>query len=156
MNKFEKQIGELSKSIILDLIPRNSISVKADKAIKLYDKGNKLFIQSRSPYQTPTGLQKRSDLSLYCPMYGIDWRIECKSRENAYDLLGEITRELNFVADIPEKLYCLVMTDNLLTTYFLNELNQIVREKGLEDKVWIGNKKKFKKLIKKYVKLSKV
>lgn len=148
MNRFEKQIFELIKKLI-SVTPRKSISVKADKAIKEYDNSNKLFIQPYSPYLTPTGLQKRTDLSLYCPMYCIDWRIECKSRKNAYDLLGEIERELNFVADIPEQLYCLVMTGNLLTPYLLNELNQIVSEKGLENKVWIGSKKQFKKILKK-------
>ena len=146
MNNFEKQIFDIIKKQI-SVTPRKSISVIADKIIKKYDNKNKLFIQPCSPYLTPIGNQKRSDLSLYCPVLNIDWRIECKSRQTI-GLLGEIKSELDYVANIPEQLYCLVMTDNLLTPHFLNELNQNVIEKGLNNKVWIGTAKQFKKKLK--------
>jgi hypothetical protein len=145
MNKFESEIIESIKRILI-IIPRKSISVKGDEAIKLYDNSNKMFIQPRSPYCSPFGYQKRNDISLYCPKLNIDWRIECKFRETN-GLLGEIIRELNFITNIPEKLYCLVMTDNILTPYFRRELNQNVQEKGLGDKVWIGNKCDFEALL---------
>jgi len=146
MNKFESEIIELIKRV-LPVTSRRSISVIADKVIKLYDDSNKLFIQPHSPYPTPFGYQKRNDISLYCPKLNIDWRIECKYRQTN-GLLGEISRELNFVADIPEKLYCLVMTDNILTPYFRRELNRNVQEKGLNNKVWIGSKSDFEALLK--------
>ena len=151
MNKFE---GIVFKSIrnIIQVTPRKSISVVSDENVKRYDNTNKLFIQPHSPYLTPTGRQKRTDLSLYCPEHGIDWRIECKARKAPNNLLGEIERDLNFVAKIPEQLFCLVLSKKIITPYFLNEINQVILEKGLTNKVWVGSNKQFKKLLKKQVK----
>lgn len=148
-NEFEDVIEQVIRKHgnVQLIFPKES--VRSMKVLKDDTNINLLFTDARSPHLTPTGRQKSTEFVYFAPNKA-DWRIECKSRKT-YGLLGEITRELNFVADIPEKLYCLVLTDNLLTTDFLNELNQIVREKGLEDKVWIGGKKKFKKMLKRVV-----
>ncbi len=146
MNKYENIIIGLIKKII-PVTPRKSISVKGDEAIKMYDNSNKLFIQPHSPYSSPFGYQKRNDISLYCPKLNIDWRIECKYRQTN-GLLGEIIRELNFITNIPEKLYCLVMTNNILTSYFRDELNKNIEEKGLKNKVWFGDENDFEILLK--------
>lgn len=150
-NKFEEEIRQvIVKHGNVHLTYKHE-SVRTMEVLKDDTDTNLLFIESGSPYLTPTGRQKRTELIYFAPNKA-DWRIECKSRENPYGLLGEIQRELNFVADIPESRYCLVLTNNLLTPHFLPELTQNVREKGLQDKVWIGSKKQFKKMLKQAMK----
>ena len=148
-NNFEQEImSVLLETGQVELVHQFQ-SVRAIEVLKQAATKVTLFTDASSPYCTAFGNQKRSEFVYYAPNKA-DWRIECKSRQTV-GLIGEIERELNYVADIPEKQFCLVLTDNLLTPYILNELQTIVREKDLIDKVWIGSKKQFKKLLKKYL-----
>lgn len=151
MNKFEAEIIELIKMII-PVTSRRSISVVADNAIKQFNNSNKLFLQCCSVYPTITGRQRRNDLSLYCPEYDIDWRIECKSRITPNGLIGEITKELRYVAMIPEKKYCLVYNKVLDVPYVKEQIQEEIDLRQLNDRVWYGTKKQFKKLIKQQMK----
>jgi hypothetical protein len=126
-----------------------SQSVRATEVLKQATNRTTLFTDAGSPYCTELGNQKRTEFVYFAPNKA-DWRIECKSRQTI-GLLGEISHELNYVAEIPEELYCLVLTENLLTPYFLKELTQIITEKNLEEKVWIGSKKQFKKMLEKCI-----
>lgn len=146
-NEFEEQIRLLIKKHGNVHLEHPRQSVRATEVLKDSNNKNKLFTDASSPYRTEFGNQKRTEFVYHSPDNNIDWRIECKSRKTI-NLIGEITHELNFVADIPENVYCLVLSDILIRPYILNQLIQIVVEKGLELKVWIGSKKDFKKLLK--------
>lgn len=146
MNKFEAEIVELIKKII-PVTSRRSISVVADNAIKQFNDSNKLFIQCCSVYPTITGRQRRNDLSLYCPEFDIDWRIECKSRQTPNGLIGEIINEFNYVTEIPEKLYCLVYNKVLDVPYVRERIQNEIDLRGLNNRVWYGTKKEFKKYL---------
>lgn len=147
-NEFEESVNQAIRKVINVQLTFDSESVRAIEVLKQSSNKNKLFYDACSTYLTPTGRQKQTEFVLHCPIYGIDMRIECKSRQT-YGLLGEIKSELDYVNNIPESRYCLVLTENLLTPYFLAELKQNVLEKGLTDKVWIGSKKQLKKMLKK-------
>jgi len=148
MNLFEEKIKQLTHNHGNVQYVLHRESVRSAEVLKNNTDANIMFTEAGSPYLTPTGKQKRTEIVFFAPDKA-DWRIECKSRENDYDLIGEIETELNYVQDIPEELYCLVLSDNLLNEYVLNVLHEKIREKGLNGKVWIGNKKQFKKKLKK-------
>lgn len=150
MNEFETQIEQvLRKHGNFELV-FNDESVRSAEILKRSLTENAMFKNLGSPYLTPTGQQKKTEFGFFSPNKA-DWRIECKSRHNNYGLVGEIERDLNFVADIPEERFCLVLTDNLINPYVMGEIRQIIADKQIGDKVWIGSKKDFKKMLKKVV-----
>jgi|JFJP01.1.fsa_nt_gi hypothetical protein len=127
-------------------------SVVATKILKESTNKNKLFKNACSPYLTPTGRQKKTEFVYHSPSNNIDIRIECKSRKTL-GLIGEITDELNFITNIPEKQYCLVLSEILLSNYILDRINTIVVEKELQDKIWVGSLEQFKSFLKEHIKL---
>ena len=147
MNKFEDKIENVLAKYGNIQLNFEGESVIAMQVMKQASDKNKLFKRACSPYPSPKARQKQTEFVYQSPVNDIDWRIECKSRQTE-SLIGEITHELNFVAKIPEKLYCLVLTKNLVTPYILGLINQNIAEKGLESKVWVGTKKQFKNLLK--------
>jgi len=147
MNKFEDKIENVLAKYGNIQLNFEGESVIAMQVLKQASDKNKLFKRACSPHLSPTGRQKQTEFVFHSPLNNIDWRIECKSRQTK-SLIGEITHELNFVANIPEKLYCLVLSDILITPYILGLINQNIAEKGLEAKVWVGTKKQFKNLLK--------
>jgi len=149
-NKFENKVEGLIKSFF-NITPLPNESVRSMEVLKQATDRPILFTDAGSPYPTPTGQQKRTEFVLYCPDYGIDWRIECKSRKTI-SLIGEITIELNHVADIPEKRYCLVLSKVLDHEYVLNKIQQEIDLRQLNGRVWYGTKKQLKKLIKQQMK----
>jgi hypothetical protein len=150
MNTFENEIElVLRKHGNFKLVFENE-SVASANVLRRNLTQNAMFKNLGSPYLTPTGLQKKTEFGFYSPD-NADWRIECKSRKQSNGLIGEIERDLNYVADIPEKLYCLILTDNLFIPYIINEIKQIISEKQITNKVWLGTKKQFKKKLKKAV-----
>ena len=134
----------------IELVHRNQ-SVRATEVLKQANNRNKLFTDAGSPYPTKLGRQKRTEFVIQCPSSGIDWRIECKSRQTL-SLIGEVLIELNNVTDIPESKYCLVFNETLNDPYILNQIQTTVDEKNLNDSVWFGTKAEFKKLLKQAMK----
>lgn len=150
MNLFEVKIKRIINELV-DPRPHERLSLLEMQAVKEYDNDNKLFIEAGSPYPTITGQQKRTEIVLQCPDYSIDWRIECKSRQTK-SLIGEIIIELSFVAKIPEKLYCLVFNDVLAHPYILNQIQQEIDLRQLNDRVWYGTAQQFETKLKQLMK----
>lgn len=148
-NSFEQSTMEIvHKHGRIEGVYQGSNSVDAIQVIKNNDTSNKLFIDACSPYLTDYGNQKKTEFVLHLPQNGIDWRIECKSRKTP-QLIGEILYDLNFVAELKERMYCLVLTDNLCYPYIATQIANTIKEKGIEDKVWFGTQKQFEKMLKK-------
>jgi len=149
-NKFEKKINRVIHKVINVQLEYEYETLIATKVLKQASNKNKLFFETGSPYPTITGRQKRTEIVLHCPDSGIDWRIECKSRQSI-GLIGQITTELQYVAQIPEKLYCLVFNDVLDNPYILNQIQEQIDLRELNDRVWYGTAKQFKKKLKKAI-----
>lgn len=147
MNEFELKVEGLMRKVLNPLIHENK-SVVATKVLKESDDQNRLFKNAGSPYPTPTGRQKKTEFVLWSPEHQIDWRIECKSRKTQ-SLIGEIIIELNYVANISERVYCLVLNETLNEPYTMNLIKKEIRDRGLFERVWLLPYKDFKKLLKK-------
>jgi hypothetical protein len=149
-NEFEEQTKTVIKEYGNVQLGYENKSVVAMNVLKQASNKNKLFEDARSPYLSPTGRQKKTEFVYHSPLNNIDVRIECKSRKTI-GLIGEITDELHFVSKIPEKQYYLVLSDLLLTDYILARINDIIVEKGLQNKVIVGGLECLKTMLKERV-----
>ncbi len=118
------------------------LSLVAAKIIKQSNDKDKIIIEAAPPYCTDLGNPKHTEIVFQSPINKLDLRIECKYRVKP-SLIGEIIKELNYVADIPEKLYCLVLDDNIATKSILKLIETTVKEKNLINKVWFGSLSNF-------------
>ena len=146
-NEFEDYIETITKAYGNVQQNHEGLSVRAIEVMKQASDKNKLFKNARSPYLTENGRQKITEYVYQSPLNNVNWRIECKSRIKP-GLLGEILIELNYVANILENLYCLVLSDSLMNPNFLRLLETNIREKNLSHKVWVGSATQYINLLK--------
>jgi hypothetical protein len=109
---------------------------------------NKFFKNVPSPYLTPNGNNKRTEMSLQLES-GLSMRVECKHQTSYSNLVATATFELNFVEDIPEDMYVLILEGKAFTMpYTLNILSKEILNKNLKKKVWYGTLAQFEELLK--------
>jgi hypothetical protein len=147
-NEFENRTIQLIQSIVpIQACYPEGNSVDVLKIMKSTDRSNKVFLDACSPYHTPLGNNKKTEIVLHCPAYGINWRLECKSLKKYSSMVGATLYELNFIAKIHEDKYCLLLEGALTTPYVTRQICQIIREKNLRDKVWYGSLQEFEQLL---------
>ena len=137
-NDFENYVMSIIKSRDNNCIVHEKLSLVAMQVIKDSNKGSILFTDAGSNYYNITGSQKGTEFVYHYPLNNIDIRIECKSRKTI-NLLGEIIISLNYVANMSEKLFCLVLSDVLMNDYVLDLIKTTIKEKKLINKVWFGS-----------------
>lgn len=138
-NDFENYVMSIIKSRDNNCIVHEKLSAVAMQVIKDSNTDNSiLFTDAGSNYYNITGSQKGTEFVYHCPLNNIDIRIECKARKKP-NLLGEIIIELNHVNKMNEKLFCLVLSNELMNDYVLDLIKTTIQEKNLTHKVWFGS-----------------
>lgn len=149
-NDFEQQTMQLIKSIGNVHIVHENLSRIGIKIIKESNKDNILFTDAGSIYLTDFGNQKRTEFVYHNLLNRLNWRIECKARKhkNTVKLISDILYPLNFVKNIDEDLFCLILSDNLDIPYITNQISQAIKEKNIKHKVWYGTLNQFTTMFK--------
>jgi len=151
-NELENDTQLLIRKFIEVIIYQGYNSELIVETMKQYGDNNKLFYDSGSPYLTQYGNQKKTEFVLYCLIYAINWRIECKS-EVKYNqsMICRVYDELDYVSKIHEDKLFLVLGGAFNCKVVYQTLSTKIREKGLENKVWYGDLKMFEKVLLKQI-----
>jgi len=113
------------------------------RAVERKRNNNLMFTDVPSTYQTPTGRYKRNEGAIYMPKNNIFWRLECKSQIEYSDMVGRVLFELNFVKNINEGKYCLILEGAYLIRYVRDIVLSVIKEKKLERFIWLGDLEQF-------------
>ncbi len=98
-----------------------------------------IFQDIESPYPTFKGNPHVTEFGLYAPMHKIDARIECKSMSALSNMAKGVLDELQYVTELPEQLFCLVLGKELLNIMFKKALMERIKKFELQRRVWYGS-----------------
>lgn len=135
----------MSKARVTELY--NTHSSTSMEILKKSSNANKLFVDAHSLNLTPYGNERKTEFVIHIPIYGINWRVECKSQKRDSNMIYRVNEEFDCVAKIREDKLCLILEGAFTLPHNLKKLaDEIIRRK-LENRVWLGSLPQFEQML---------
>jgi len=153
--KFSNETERLTKEMLFNIL--NIEKYYEPQTYRIYlnhlNSANKttFFKNVPSPYLTEKGNNKRTEMSLFIKDFG-SIRIECKHLVKYSNLVSVVEYELNFVDEIPEDYYCLILMGEGFNNRIFQERLEYKIKTQVSKKIICGSISDFEHIIKNIIK----